>query len=101
MANNTYYIKTLPNRQAEIIHAFNKAFPKWTRDITPIRFPSNKYLHVFIYLIDGETAQLIFGANPPSQSYLAKCVTLPTYTDIPMLPLMDVGITASKQYEQN
>ncbi|WAW11667.1 hypothetical protein nACB1_079 [Acinetobacter phage nACB1] len=88
----------MPTRQNEVVGLFVKAFANYVRDVTRLPFPTSKHLYACIYVIDQAEAQLIISDGKPSDAFLAENIELASYTDIPMIPLMDVGITASKLY---
>lgn len=94
---NKYFVKLKPVHEPKVVGDFIQSFTDgWVRDITRATFSPFPVIYAHIYLVDGCEATLVFRAQPPI-AFIENWVELQNYTDIPMLPLMDVGITASKQ----
>ena len=92
---NKYKVKFKASRQNEVIQLFMKAFPNHVKDVTRHTFTTQKYLYAYISTKDQTYAKL-FITNVELEIANSIAVELPSYTDISMLPLMDVGIYASK-----
>ena len=90
-----YKVKFKASRQNEVIQLFMKAFPNHVKDVTPHTFTTQNTLYTFISIKDQTYAKL-FITNLHLELANSIDVELSTYTDILMLPLMDVGIYASK-----
>lgn len=90
-----YRVKFKASRQNEVIQLFMKAFPNHVKDATRHTFTTQNRLYAFISIKDQTYATLLITTVEliPASSI---DVELSTYTDISMLPLMDVGIYASK-----
>ena len=90
-----YMVKLKASRQNEVIQLFMKAFPNHVKDVTRHTFTTQNTLYAFISIKDQTYATLLITTVElmPASSI---DVELSTYTDISMLPLMDVGIYASK-----
>ena len=88
-------VKFKASRQNEVIQLFMKAFPNHVKDVTRHTFTTQKILYAFISIKDQTYAKL-FITNLQLELANVIDVELTTYTDISMLPLMDVGIYASK-----
>lgn len=90
-----YMVKFKASRQNEVIQLFLKAFVNHGKDITRSSFAPQNRLYAYIAIRDQIHARLHI-----SDVELVKDndidVELSSYTDIEMLPLMDVGIYASK-----
>ena len=92
---NKYKVKFRASRQNEVIQLFMEAFPNHVKDVTRHTFTTQKHLYAFISIKDQTYAKL-FVTNLELEPANSIDVELSTYTDISMLPLMDVGIYASK-----
>ena len=90
-----YMVKFKASRQDEVIQLFMKAFPNHVKDVTRHTFTTQNILYAFISIKDQTYAKL-FITNLQLELANVIDVELATYTDISMLPLMDVGIYASK-----
>lgn len=90
-----YMVKFKASRQDEVIQLFMKAFPNHVKDVTRHTFTTQNTLYAFISIKDQTYARL-FITNLHLELASVIDVELATYTDISMLPLMDVGIYASK-----
>jgi len=95
--NNKYYLLVHVEKEKEVINTFNTVFHEWTRDISPFGVTLSTYVYAYIYLIDGEVAQLIMANHGPSINFSIEAIELKSIEDINMLPLMDVGVTAGKK----
>ena len=90
-----YMVKFKASRQNEVIQLFMKAFVNHGKDVTRSSFVPQNRLYAYITIRDQIHASLIISdVELTKDSYID--VELSSYTDIPMLPLMDVGIYASK-----
>jgi hypothetical protein len=94
---NRYYLLFHVDNEMKLINEFKIAFQNWNRDISPYGMYHGSYLYAYIYLIDGEDAQLVMGNHGPSITYTSDAIELKSIEDINMLPLMDVGVTAGKK----
>ena len=92
---NNYKVKFKASRQNEVIQLFMKAFPNHVKDVTRHTFTTQNRLYAYISIRDQTYAKL-FITNVQLELPNSIDVELATYTDISMLPLMDVGIYASK-----
>ena len=92
---NKYKVKFKASRQEEVIQLFMKAFPNHEKDVTRHTFTTQNRLYAYISIKDQTYARL-FITNLQLKLASVIDVELATYTDISMLPLMDVGIYASK-----
>lgn len=92
---NNYKVKFKASRQDEVIQLFMKAFPNHVKDVTRHTFTTQKRLYAFISIKDQTYAKL-FITNVELEPANSIAIELSSYTDISMLPLMDVGIYASK-----
>ena len=92
---NKYKVMFKASRQDEVIQLFIKAFPNHTKDVTRHTFTTQNKLYAFISIKDQTYAKL-FITNLQLEQPNSIDVELTSYTDISMLPLMDVGIYASK-----
>ena len=92
---NNYKVKFIASRQDEVIQLFMKAFPNHVKDVTRHTFTTQKRLYAFVSIKDQTYAKL-FITNVELEPANSIAVELSSYTDISMLPLMDVGIYASK-----
>ena len=90
-----YKVKFKASRQNEVIQLFMKAFPNHVKDVTRHTFTTQNTLYAFISIKDQAYAKL-FITNLQLELASVIDVELATYTDISMLPLMDIGIYASK-----
>lgn len=90
-----YMVKFKASRQNEVIQLFMKAFPNHVKDVTRHTFTTQSWLYAFISIKDQTYAKL-FITNLQLEPTNSIDVELSSYTDISMLPLMDVGIYASK-----
>ena len=92
---NKYKVKFKASRQDEVIQLFMKAFPNHVKDVTRHTFTTQNRLYAYITIKDQMYAKL-FITNVQLEPANSIDVELSSYTDISMLPLMDVGIYASK-----
>ena len=92
---NKYKVKFKASRQNEVIQLFMKAFPNHVKDVTRHTFTTQNRLYAYISIKDQTHAKL-FITNLQLELANSIDVELSSYTDIEMLPLMDVGIYASK-----
>ena len=92
---NNYKVKFIASRQDEVIQLFMKAFPNHVKDVTRHTFTTQKRLYAFVSIKDQTYAKL-FITNVELEPANSIAVELSSYTDISMIPLMDVGIYASK-----
>ena len=92
---NNYKVKFKAARQDEVIQLFMKAFPNHVKDVTRHTFTTQNRLYAFVSIKDQTYAKL-FITNVELEPANSIAVELSCYTDISMLPLMDVGIYASK-----
>ena len=92
---NKYKVKFKASRQNEVIQLFMKAFPNHVKDVTRHTFTAQNRLYAFISIKDQTYAKLLI-TNVELEPANNIDVELYTYTDISMLPLVDVGIYASK-----
>lgn len=90
-----YRVKFKASRQNEVIQLFMQAFPNHVKDVTRHTFTTQNRLYAFISIKDQMYATLLI-TNVELIPASSIDVELSTYTDISMLPLMDVGIYASK-----
>lgn len=90
-----YLVKFKAARQNEVIQLFMKAFPNHVKDVTRHTFTTQNRLYAYISIKDQTHAKL-FITNVELIPANKIDVELSSYTDIAMLPLMDVGIYASK-----
>ena len=92
---NKYKVKFKASRQNEVIQLFMKAFPNHVKDVTRHTFTTQNRLYAFISIKD-QTYATLFITNVQLEPAHSIDIELPSYTDISMLPLMHVGIYASK-----
>ena len=92
---NNYEVKFKASRQNEVIQLFMKAFPNHVKDVARSYFVPQNKLYAYITIRDQSYAKLLISAVELMEANDID-VELATYTDISMLPLMDVGIYASK-----
>ena len=92
---NKYKVKFRASRQNEVIQLFMEAFPNHVKDVTRHTFTTQNRLYAYISIKDQTYAKLLI-TNVELVPANSIDVELPSYTDISMLPLMDVGIYASK-----
>ena len=92
---NKYKVKFKASRQNEVIQLFMKAFPNHVKDVTRHTFTTQNRLYAYISIRDQTYAKL-FITNVQLELPNSIDAELATYMDIAMLPLMDVGIYASK-----
>ena len=92
---NKYKVKFKTSRQNEVIQLFMKTFPNHVKDVTRHTFTTQNRLYAYISIKDQTHAKL-FITNLQLELANSIDVELSSYTDIEMLPLMDVGIYASK-----
>ena len=92
---NNYKVKFKAARQDEVIQLFMQAFPNHVKDVTRHTFTTQKWLYAFVSIKDQTYAKL-FITNVELEPANSIAVELSSYTDISMIPLMDVGIYASK-----
>lgn len=90
-----YLVKFKASRQNEVIQLFMKAFANHTKDVTRSSFSPQNRLYAYITIRDQSQAKLLISAIELVK-HSDIDVELSSYTDISMLPLMDVGIYASK-----
>lgn len=90
-----YKVKFKASRQNEVIHLFMKAFANHTKDVTRSTFAAQNSLYAYITIRDQTQAKLLITTVELTANKDID-VELSSYTDIAMLPLMDVGIYASK-----
>ena len=90
-----YVVKFKASRQNEVIQLFMKAFVNHGKDVTRSSFVPQNRLYAYITIRDQTHASLLISdVELVKDSYIDA--ELSSYTDISMLPLMDVGIYASK-----
>lgn len=90
-----YMVKFKASRQNEVIQLFMKAFPNHVKDVTRHTFTTQNRLYAFVSIKDQTYATLLI-TNVELIPASSIDVELASYTDISMLPLMDVGVYASK-----
>ena len=92
---NNYEVKFKASRQNEVIQLFMKAFPNHVKDVARSYFVPQNKLYAYITVRDQSYAKLLISAVELVKDNNID-VELSSYTDISMLPLMDIGIYASK-----
>lgn len=90
-----YYVKAPSTRQNEVIRIFLKTFNGYTHDIARCTFPTNSFIHCYVYLNDKRnTVQLVILDKPLVRP--KTDLELVIYQDIATIPLINVGIAEHK-----